>query len=89
MITLKLNREWGWEIFQSIEKYCKTTYGYGSFPDVTNANATPNDSMESFFVGETLKYLYLLFDPDSAVDLEKHVFNTEAHPLPIVNPFFA
>jgi len=38
--------------------------------------------MESFFLAETLKYLYLLFDPDTPVDvLKKHVFNTEAHPL--------
>ena len=22
-------KEWGWEIFQAIEKYCKTQYGYG------------------------------------------------------------
>ena len=33
---------------------------------------------------ETLKYLYLLFDPDSEIDiLNKHVFNTEAHPVKI------
>ncbi|OQR70468.1 endoplasmic reticulum mannosyl-oligosaccharide 1 [Tropilaelaps mercedesae] len=42
--------------------------------------------MESFFLGETLKYLYLIFA--SVEDLEKYspknfVFNTEAHPLPI------
>ena len=34
--------------------------------------------MESYFLGETLKYLYLLNDPESDVDLKKvcffHVF---------------
>lgn len=75
-------REWGWEIFVAIEKFCKTKYGYGAFPDVRDNTRTPNDSMESFFLGETMKYLYLLFDPDTEIDLEKHVFNTEAHPLP-------
>ncbi len=66
------HREWGWEIFQSIEKYCKHRFGYGHFPDVTNAKATAENNMESFFLGETLKYLYLLMDPDSEVDvLEK------------------
>jgi len=75
-------REWGWEVFQSIEKYCKTKYGYGSLKDVTDSRQPPEDSMESFFLAETLKYLYLLMDPDSEVDfMEKHVFNTEAHPL--------
>jgi mannosyl-oligosaccharide alpha-1,2-mannosidase len=39
--------------------------------------------METFFLGETLKYLYLLFGDDSVIPLDKFVFNTEAHPLPI------
>jgi hypothetical protein len=39
------------------------------------------DSMESFLFAETLKYLYLLFAPDSAFDLDAHVLTTEAHPL--------
>jgi len=78
-------REWGWEIFQSIEKYCKTDIAYGRLHDVTKTDEAPEDSMESFFMAETLKYLYLLMDPDSEVDLEKYVFNTEAHPLKIWN----
>ena len=45
----------------------------------------PKDMMESFFLGETLKYLYLLFaDVDKQeISLDQWVFNTEAHPLPI------
>jgi hypothetical protein len=38
------------------------------------------DLMHSFFLAETLKYLYLLFDP-KAIDFDRNVFNTEAHPL--------
>lgn len=76
-------REWGWEVWQSIEKYCKTQYGYGSLKNV-NEEDSVEDRMESFFLAETLKYLYLLFDPDSEIDiLNKHVFNTEAHPTKI------
>ena len=44
--------------------------------------------MESFFIAETLKYLFLLFEaqpeqPDAEVafPLSEWVFNTEAHPL--------
>lgn len=37
--------------------------------------------LHSFFFAETLKYLYLLFSPDSIISLDKFVFNTEAHPL--------
>ncbi|CAB9496498.1 oligosaccharide 1,2-alpha-mannosidase [Seminavis robusta] len=77
-------REWGWEIFQAIETYCKTEIAYGEFPNVANTSAMPLDKMESFVLAETVKYLYLLFDPDSPVDiLNTHVFNTEAHPLPV------
>lgn len=43
----------------------------------------PEDHMESFFPGETLKYLYLLMQPDHPIDLMKYTFNTEAHPLKV------
>lgn len=77
-------REWGWEAFQSIEKYCKTGIGYGSLSNVQDTSGRPRDKMESFFLAETLKYLYLVQDPDTEVDiLHKHVFNTEAHPMRI------
>jgi mannosidase alpha-like ER degradation enhancer 2 len=42
---------------------------------------TRGDLMPSYFLAETLKYLYLIFAPDEAVDLDHVVFTTEAHPL--------
>jgi len=39
------------------------------------------DEMESFALAETFKYFYLLFAPADALDFDKIVFNTEAHPL--------
>lgn len=39
--------------------------------------------MESFFIAETLKYLFLLFSDDDVLPLDEIVFNTEAHPFPI------
>jgi mannosyl-oligosaccharide alpha-1,2-mannosidase len=75
-------REWGWEIFQAIERFCRADVAYGQIYDVRNVNDSPMDKMESFFLAETLKYLFLLFDPDTPIDiLNTHVFNTEAHPL--------
>ena len=62
-------RTWGWEIFQSIEKYCKTSIAYGSYPYVGSTDQSPEDKMESFFLAETLKYLYLLNDPDTEIDI--------------------
>lgn len=77
-------REWGWEVFQAIERYCKTNAGYGQLKDVRKLSAPAEDKTESFFFAETMKYLYLLFDPDTPIDLlNKHVFNTEAHPVRI------
>ena len=66
-------REWGWEIFNSIEKYCKTSIAYGHHPNVDNTNVEPEDNLESFFMAETLKYLYLLFDPDTEIDVLRKV----------------
>ena len=37
----------------------------------------------SWFLAETLKYLYVLFDDTDSFKLYEWVFNTEAHPLPV------
>ncbi|KAF9948906.1 mannosyl-oligosaccharide alpha-1,2-mannosidase [Mortierella alpina] len=81
-------REWGWKIFEAIEKYSKVeTGGYSSIHDVRRKdNIQFSDKMETFFLAETLKYLYLLFGPNDVFPLDKYVFNTEAHPLPIFVP---
>jgi len=80
----KTYQDWGWNIFQGIEKYTKVKHGYTTISNVRNAlDLRPKDMMESFFLGETLKYLYLLFADKHEINLKKWVFNTEAHPLPI------
>ncbi|XP_043077731.1 endoplasmic reticulum mannosyl-oligosaccharide 1,2-alpha-mannosidase [Puntigrus tetrazona] len=79
-------RDWGWDILQSFNKYTRVpSGGYTSIGNVRDPmNSAPRDKMESFFLGETLKYLFLLFSDDiELVSLDKYVFNTEAHPLPI------
>lgn len=79
--------EWGWKIYQSFEKWTRIeSGGYSSLRNVKNDPPGFRDKMESFFLGETLKYLFLLFEePGEPVllPLDKWVFNTEAHPLPI------
>ena len=42
-------REMGWEIFQSIERYCKTKIAYGHYSDVQVLDLEPDDAMESFY----------------------------------------
>ncbi|KAI8430991.1 hypothetical protein MSG28_001084 [Choristoneura fumiferana] len=77
-------QEWGWQIYQGFEKYAKVPNGYTSLANVKTDKPVQRDMMESFFLSETLKYLYLLFSDDRLlIDLSKYVFNSEAHPLPI------
>jgi len=77
-------REWGWQAFQAFEKHCRVEKGYSGIHNVDNVNSGMDDLMQSFFLAETLKYLYLLFSPDDVVSLDDYVFNTEAHPLGII-----
>lgn len=78
-------REWGWQIFEAFEKYTKVdSGGYTSLNDVTRLPPDRRDKMETFFLGETLKYIYLLFGQSTVIPLDKYVFNTEAHPFPII-----
>ncbi|XP_070286344.1 endoplasmic reticulum mannosyl-oligosaccharide 1,2-alpha-mannosidase isoform X2 [Myotis yumanensis] len=82
-------QDWGWEILQSFNTYTRVpSGGYSSISNVQDPhNPQPRDKMESFFLGETLKYLFLLFSDDmDLLSLDSYVFNTEAHPLPIWAP---
>lgn len=80
----KKYQDYGWSIFQAIEQHAKiSTGGYSSLNSVKDTKLGFRDKMESFFLGETLKYLFLLFSDVDMVPLDKFVFNTEAHLLPI------
>jgi len=69
----------GQTFFDSLVAHCRTEAGYTTLKSVETMEK--GDLMPSYFLAETLKYLYLLFAPDSALDMNKVVFNTEAHPL--------
>ncbi|KAJ2556381.1 hypothetical protein EV175_002047 [Coemansia sp. RSA 1933] len=80
-------QEWGWNIFLGIEKFAKVEGGgYAALKNVYETEMVDNreDSMESFFLAETLKYLYLLFSPMDLIALDEYVLNTEAHPFKII-----
>ncbi|KAH8903551.1 glycoside hydrolase family 47 protein [Coniochaeta sp. PMI_546] len=79
-----LYREWGWKIFRAFEEYTNLGGGKG-YTSLNDVNAIPppkRDNMESFWLAETLKYLYLLFSPTDYLPLHEIVFNTEAHIFP-------
>jgi mannosidase alpha-like ER degradation enhancer 2 len=72
-------QEMGSTFLLSLVRYCKADAGYAALSSVETR--AKRDSMESYFLAETLKYLYLLFAPRENLDLGKVVFNTEGHPL--------
>jgi mannosidase alpha-like ER degradation enhancer 2 len=71
--------EMGRVFFESLFRRCRTEAGYTVLESV--ATGKKGDLMPSYFLAETLKYLYLLFSPPDTLDLDAVVFNTEAHPL--------
>ncbi|RGB32152.1 Glycoside Hydrolase Family 47 protein [Rhizophagus diaphanus] len=83
----KSYQEKGWKIWKAIEKWCKTESAYSGLYNVaSNKEIVQNNNMESFFLAETLKYLYLLFSTPDVISLDDYVFNTEAHPLLRMKP---
>lgn len=71
----------GSSFLNDLVKCCRTEVAYAALKNVEQK--TKRDDMESFFLAETMKYLYLLFAPPETLDLKTHVFNTEAHPMSI------
>ncbi|KAL2730708.1 ER degradation-enhancing alpha-mannosidase-like protein 3 [Vespula squamosa] len=73
----------GRKVLKSLQTYARVSCGYAAVSDVrTNKHA---DTMDSFVLSETLKYLYLLFvEPaDLVLDLDEFIFTTEGHLLPL------
>lgn len=65
--------------YASVKRVAHGTSGHPRDNDVVF-----HDEMPSFFLSETLKYLYLTFDDDNVLhqDQDRHwVFTTEAHPI--------
>lgn len=72
----------GAHFVHSLQKYAKTDCGYASIADVERKQQ--EDYMPSFFLSETCKYLYLLFNTTHFVREGGYVMTTEAHPFPLL-----
>lgn len=73
----------GRKVLKSLQTYARVPCGYAAVSDVrTNKH---DDTMESFVLSETFKYLFLLFaEPSELVlDLDEFIFTTEGHLLPL------
>lgn len=68
---------------RDIRRRCWTKCGWADLGDVVSGEQ--RDRMESFFLGETAKYFYLLFTEDHPLNKGDRpiVFTTEGHPLAI------
>lgn len=76
--------EWmekGWRMFEATVQATRTEFGNSAVDDVTKAQPGLTDSMESFWIAETLKYYALLFSEPDVISLDDWVLNTEAHPF--------
>ncbi len=71
--------EMGKTFLDSLKRYCRTDEAYAELKSVITKEKS--DRMESYFLAETLKYLYLLFAPPRTIDFRNVIFNTEAHPI--------
>jgi mannosyl-oligosaccharide alpha-1,2-mannosidase len=78
-------QETAWQMFNAIQENTKTTLANGALADISRQDGmvTVTDSMESFWLAETLKYFYLIFSEHDLISLDDYVFNTEAHPFKI------
>ncbi|KAI1336718.1 glycoside hydrolase family 47 protein [Xylariaceae sp. FL0016] len=76
-------QEMAWRMFESIKKATETDFAFSGIADITVSGERSEklDSMESFWLSETLKYFYLIFSSPDLISLDEYVLNTEAHPL--------
>jgi mannosidase alpha-like ER degradation enhancer 2 len=71
-------RDKAYNMFNDIKAFAKCDNGYTRVKNILTGEK--DNLMDSFFLAEVLKYLYLIFD-DSKLDFDNIIFNSEAHPL--------
>eukprot|EP00557_Chaetoceros_sp_GSL56_P003274 CAMPEP_0176498846 /NCGR_PEP_ID=MMETSP0200_2-20121128/12573_1 /TAXON_ID=947934 /ORGANISM="Chaetoceros sp., Strain GSL56" /LENGTH=1279 /DNA_ID=CAMNT_0017897149 /DNA_START=211 /DNA_END=4050 /DNA_ORIENTATION=+ len=80
---------WNADFFlNELDDSAKTRCGYAAIRDISSltnrGSSSVYDEMPSFFLSETLKYLYITFNSDNPIDRDKDrswIFTTEAHPF--------
>ncbi|XP_008336852.1 ER degradation-enhancing alpha-mannosidase-like protein 3 isoform X2 [Cynoglossus semilaevis] len=75
--------EAGRTILENLNRFARVPCGFAAMKDVRTGSH--EDRMDSFFLAEMFKYLFLLFaeSEDLPFDVEDYVFTTEAHLLPL------
>ncbi|XP_078274904.1 ER degradation-enhancing alpha-mannosidase-like protein 2 isoform X2 [Rhinoraja longicauda] len=70
--------ELGRDVVEAIEKISRVDCGFATVRDLRDHKL--DNRMESFFLAETVKYLYLLFDPDNFLHNDGTSFHTVTTP---------
>uniref|UniRef100_A0A673CMF7 alpha-1,2-Mannosidase n=1 Tax=Sphaeramia orbicularis TaxID=375764 RepID=A0A673CMF7_9TELE len=75
--------EAGRTILDNLNRFARVPCGFAAMKDVRTGSH--EDRMDSFFLAEMFKYLFLLFaeTEDLPFDVEGYIFTTEAHLLPL------
>ncbi|XP_077573010.1 ER degradation-enhancing alpha-mannosidase-like protein 3 [Stigmatopora nigra] len=75
--------EAGRTIMDNLNRFARVPCGFAAMKDVRTGSH--EDRMDSFFLAEMFKYLFLLFadSEDLPFDVEDYIFTTEAHLLPL------
>ena len=76
-------RDYSWKMFQAINTYARKENGFAWIHNVESKDKYSSTAQDSYFLAETLKYLYLTFSNTSLISPAEWVFNTEGHPLKI------
>ncbi|KAF7669544.1 hypothetical protein LDENG_00155430 [Lucifuga dentata] len=73
----------GQSVVEKLNAYTRVPCGFAAMQDVRTG--THEDRMDSFFLAEMFKYLYLLFSEKSQlpINIDDYIFTTEAHLLPV------
>ncbi|XP_034047764.1 ER degradation-enhancing alpha-mannosidase-like protein 3 [Thalassophryne amazonica] len=73
----------GQSIVEKLNAYARVPCGFAAVQDVRTG--THEDRMDSFFLAEMFKYLYLMFSEKShlPINMDDYIFTTEAHLLPV------
>ncbi len=67
------------QYWADIKEYCGTEVAFTSVDNVITMEK--RDNMPTYFIAETLKYLYLIFSyEEGEFKFNDYIFNTEAHP---------
>lgn len=77
-------RKWGWDLFTAYRNHTLGPSGEGFYglDDVTMVPPKTADRLNDLWFSKTLKFFYLLFSDQHAVELDKVVFNSAGHILP-------